>query len=372
MNSLKNRNDLWELLLLINLAIPLYFMFQEPLPRLLPGMASLSILAFLHIIAIIKRKRIGILASVQLVIILALGLVYHPMYLYLIFLLVYCFNVLSLSSLIGMVAVFASGVIITMAASGHLGSFQFWLNMSPPIFGGSIMPFIIRFSSRYRDMAERLQAATKQVERFAQEEERQRIARELHDTLGHTLSLIVLKAELTEKLAGRFPEKAAAEAKEIRLTASAALKQMRELVSDMKIVKLEDEWEHARTLCAAANVGLSVKENLGSFILTPLQESVIAMCVREALTNVVRHSNASHCQIELFKEGETLRCLVSDNGRGFEDRSDSPGGNGLIGMKQRLGLLEGQLILTGREGKGTILQMEIPIVERDWRKAGSE
>lgn len=87
-----------------------------------------------------------------------------------------------------------------MYESGHIRDLKFWFNMLPPVFGACVMPYAVKASVKYREMAERLQAATRQIERFAQQEERQRIARELHDTLGHTLSLIVLKSEVVLKL----------------------------------------------------------------------------------------------------------------------------------------------------------------------------
>src|SRR5690606_14455348 len=130
--------------------------------------------------------------------------------------------------------------------------------------------------------------------------------------------LIALKGNLTAKLVQRAPDKAVHEAGEIRDIANSALKRMRELVSDMKVVRQEEVWEQAHMLCSAANVKLEIQDgtNSGQFTLTPLQESVLAMCVREALTNVVRHSGASACHIELKADEEAIRCTVADNGKG--------------------------------------------------------
>lgn len=196
--------------------------------------------------------------------------------------------------------------------------------------------------------------------------------RVVHDTLGHTLSLIVLKSELAEKLAHRSADKTANEAREIHSAASAALKQMREMVSDMKIVRLAEEWNHARMLCAAANVRIRIEDRSEDFPYTPLQESALAMCIKEAVTNVVRHSGASECRIGISVNEGAITCTVADNGRGPDKETSAGGaGNGLVGMKQRLALLEGKLTVEDGDGRGFRLRMEIPIVKRQMQKGAT-
>jgi two-component system, NarL family, sensor histidine kinase DesK len=369
-----SNKQFWQYVILINLAIPIYFMLQEPIDRLVPGMAALLALAVLHIRMDYAHKLKPAFLLLQTLVILTLGFVYQPLYVYLIFLTASAMNPLRLAHHVVLTTVFAGGVLGMMLVSGHVGDWQFWFNLFPPIFGGCVLPYVIRISARYRDMAERLQAATTQIERFAQQEERQRIASELHDTLGHTLSLIMLKSELTEKMIGRDPVKAANEAREIRATAGTALKQMRELVTDMKAVRLDEEFQHARALCAAANVALTIDDRIGAegtLALTPLQESVIAMCMREALTNMVRHSRATACSVTLAADAEAVRCTVADNGIGIQgDLPSGTSGNGITGIRQRLGLLEGRFGTTPNDGGGLKLMMEVPIVRRQLRKDG--
>lgn len=381
-------SPVWSNLLLLNMGITVYFMAQEPPARLVPGAAVLLAIAVLHLIAARGGRRLPVVIGAQLALTMGLGFVYHPMYMYLVFLTVYASMKLRTRQLAVMAGANAAAIIAMMVVSGYADNSLMWFNMLPPFFGGCILPFIVRASGRYREMAERLQAATSEVQRLAQQAERQRIALELHDTLGHTLSLLALKGELIEKLIPRAPDKAAAEAREVRETAGAALRRMRELVSDMKIVRLEEEWTHARMLCAAANVRLDIRDGLSEagMKLTPLQESVLGMCIREAVTNVVRHSSADACTIELTGGRDFIRCTIQDNGEGFDsagtaaeaadaagaDRAANGGGNGMIGMKQRLALLEGTLTVRSSRGGGTQLAMEIPVVRRDGRLAGGE
>ena len=359
----------WNYLLLVNMAFPLYFMLQEPIGRMIPGLVLLAALAAVHIMLIKVHRYTGLFILAQLLLISVLGFVYDPLYTFLVYLLANFIKELSIRWIIGFTVLFAAAVAAMMIGSGNAGSLQAWVSMLPPIFGGAALPYVIHVSGRYKEMAERLQAASKEIERLAQQTERQRIAQELHDTLGHTLSLLALKGEVVERMMERAPEKAAAEARDIQQTATAALRRMRELVNDMKIVRLSEEWEHARALCAAANIRLDIRDRLnaepGTAALTPLQESVIAMCMREALTNVVRHSQATQCVIELYADEAQICCAVEDNGAGAaHGLSDMTGGNGMTGMKQRLALLEGSLKVGPGSGKGLRLEMAIPIVRR--------
>nr|WP_229106675.1 sensor histidine kinase [Paenibacillus sp. 1001270B_150601_E10] len=260
----------------------------------------------------------------------------------------------------------------------QMGS-QIWIGLVP-MFGICILPYIIRTSTRFQQKSARLRAET--AERMAQQEERQRIARELHDTLGHTLSLIALKGEVVEKLINRHPERAIEEAREIRETARAALKQMRELVTEMKFTHFADEYKHAVSLCSAAGIPLlfqyqSISDprlsNVGTgdalvniqLPLTPLQETILAICFRETITNVVRHSRATKCNVHLdIQEGE-VRVSVSDDGIGADTDQLYTSSNGLAGLRQRLVMIDGHMSLSSALGKGTEVTLHIPRVIRN-------
>ncbi|MEF2246711.1 sensor histidine kinase [Paenibacillus sp. IITD108] len=320
----------------------------------------------------------------QVGILLILAAVFHPMYTFIGFMIAVPLSKQRMPILLSITIVFP--IIMGAIAVPYLaqaGS-QFWIGLVP-LFGVCILPYIIRTSIRFQQMSAQLRAET--AERMAQQEERQRIARELHDTLGHTLSLIALKGEVVEKLVNRHPERAMQEAREIRETARAALKQMRELVTEMKVVYFTDEYKHAVSLCSTAGISLTLQYQsvsnpnpteigVGDALLnnqlplTPLQETILAMCFRETITNVVRHSGAKKCNIHLdIQEGE-VRVSVSDDGIGVDADQLYTSSNGIAGLRQRLVMIDGHMSLSSSPGKGTDVILHIPRVIRN-EKAGN-
>lgn len=369
---------------LANFFIPLYFILHEPPTRLWSGLILLAILAVLYREQFYRMRFIPYLLAIEAGIILYLGYAYHPVYVYLGFLLSAPLAKQSVRYITGLGIIFTAVALKASLPYFHtMGAVMLFI-LLPPLFSVSIMPFIIRSAAKYKVMAERLKAATEQLERMAQQEERQRIARELHDTLGHTLSLLALKGELTEKLISRAPERAAVEARDITETARSALKQMRELVTEMRVVRLADEYTHARALCAAAGIELSIQDSIyderqqdtvksakttsqasdiqGSGLpLSPLQETILAMCFREVLTNVVRHSQAGSCQVKFETEDGSVQLYIEDDGRGMDQAAlQHRGGSGIAGLKQRLQLVDGHLELHSPSGGGLKVGLSIP------------
>jgi two-component system sensor histidine kinase DesK len=201
----------------------------------------------------------------------------------------------------------------------------------------------------------KLGLAQEEITQLAKVAERERIARDLHDVLGHTLSVVVLKSELAGKLMRKDPERALKEMGEVEQIARHALAEVREAIRGYRSEGLVAEIERARTALDAAGVSLDC--TTAPPPLRPAEETVVSLVVREAVTNIVRHAQASQCCIR-FKQDEKMRWLVvEDNGRGGIRHE----GNGLRGMRERVESLGGRLWFDSEAG--TRLTIEIPAVD---------
>ncbi len=149
-----------------------------------------------------------------------------------------------------------------------------------------------------------LRAAREEITRLAIAEERLRFARDLHDLLGHSLSLITLKSELAGRLLPAEPEKAATEVRDIESVARRALREVREAVAGYRRPTLDDELEGAREMLEAAGITCRIENRLGA--TSNGTDAVMAWAVREGVTNVIRHSRARHCEIRLTQDGEEV------------------------------------------------------------------
>lgn len=202
----------------------------------------------------------------------------------------------------------------------------------------------------------KLQLAREEVERLAKLAERERIARDLHDLLGHTLSVIALKAELAGRLLARDPAAAAAEIAEVQRVSRQALAEVRRAVEGYRERGLAAEVAGARQALRAAGVTLVVCAE--TMRLPAAVEGVLALALREAVTNVIRHARASNCRIALDPLDGEVQLEVSDDGCG----GLAPEGVGLSGMRERAALLGGRLERLG-EG-GTTVRMILPLPKR--------
>ncbi|CAN7598094.1 sensor histidine kinase [Terrabacter sp. LjRoot27] len=182
-------------------------------------------------------------------------------------------------------------------------------------------------------------------------EERERVARDVHDVLGHSLTVVTVKAELAERLVDLDPERAKAELAEIQSLSRQALAEIRATVGGLRVARLGDELASARTAFSGAGIEGHVPDDPGA--VDPRHRTVLAWVLREATTNVVRHSDADACWVEL----ETNRLRVRDDGRGLGER---PEGNGIRGLRERVEAAGGRLsIETGPQGHGTVLEVTL-------------
>ncbi len=194
--------------------------------------------------------------------------------------------------------------------------------------------------------------------RLAVAEERMRIARDLHDLLGHTLSLIAVKTELAARLIGRDPGRAEAELADVQQVTRDALAEVREAVHGYRREGLSEALASARTTLAAAGVDCRVDGDLSSL---PIQvESVFGWAVREAATNVVRHSDARHCVIRLHRGRDDVSLEVDDDGRPGPAGAGG-GGSGLAGLAERAHDLDGTFEAAARPAGGFRLRLRVPV-----------
>ena len=212
------------------------------------------------------------------------------------------------------------------------------------LFGG-ITGFGALMQADVERKNEALAIAHEEVRSLATMAERERISRDLHDLLGHTLTLVAVKAELAARLVSRDAEAAEREMQAVASAAREALSEVRTAVVGMKGASLTTELERARQALASASVEADVQAQITEGY--PGQEAVLAMALREAVTNVIRHANASRCEIRVETRQDELVLSVADNGRGGRLVE----GSGLKGMRARLAAVGGALqVKSGKEG----------------------
>jgi two-component system sensor histidine kinase DesK len=199
----------------------------------------------------------------------------------------------------------------------------------------------------------KIRLAQTEVERLAKIAERERIARDLHDVLGHTLSVIALKSELASKLIERDPQRAAQEIREVNDVARDALSQVRNAVTGYRASGLTAEFDAMRKAFSTAGVALEVEAE--PLALPATHENALALVLREASTNVLRHAGARKCRVRLVHSGQAALLEIVDDGKGGEARE----GNGLIGMRERISALGGSLVRDGRVGMR--LEITLPL-----------
>ncbi|MGH2469443.1 MAG: sensor histidine kinase, partial [Chloroflexota bacterium] len=178
-----------------------------------------------------------------------------------------------------------------------------------------------------------LRAARAEVGRLAVSEERLRFARDLHDLLGHSLSLVALKCDLADRLMASAPERARQEIREAAGVTREALREVRETVAGYRRPTLAGELAAAEEMLAAAGIGCHIEGQPPA--LAPEIEGALAWTLREAVTNVIRHSRARRCTIRLSDHGDRAELEVADDG--LEQLAASGGeGNGLAGAAERM------------------------------------
>ncbi|MGW1748053.1 sensor histidine kinase [Streptomyces sp. NPDC002092] len=213
-----------------------------------------------------------------------------------------------------------------------------------------------------------LRAAREKLAHQAVEKERLRFSRDLHDLLGHTLSVIVVKSEAARRLAPGNLEAALTQIGDIESVGRQALTEIREAVTGYREGSLATELDRARSALSAAAVEPVVRRTGAP--LAPQTEALLGWVVREAVTNVVRHAGATHCEITVHSSPERVSLTVADNGEGVPSTAPSPslpgiGGTGLKGLTERLAAAGGSLRAGPSPRGGFTVTAELPVEADD-------
>lgn len=255
--------------------------------------------------------------------------------------------------------------LLTVAASLGLDksiTSAYWLQMIPLALlvrglGLDMIGFV-----RLSDALRELQKAREDLARQAVTEERLRMARDLHDLLGHSLSLITLKSDLAGRLMEKDPSAATQQVHEVERVARQALREVREAVAGYRQRTLRGELDGARQILEAAGIECTIEYDPQS--LPPGTDMVLAWVVREGVTNVIRHSRAQHCLIRITSRDGYVRAEISNDGSPRREISTVEWGSGLSGLAERVAKEGGQLkaeTLPISNGTGFRLRVEIPL-----------
>lgn len=244
-----------------------------------------------------------------------------------------------------------------------------WL---PTLFFGAMTAMVSMFSSAYTAQSEALAASRDEARRLAVVAERERIARDLHDLLGHTLTAVAVKADLAGRLLDATPAdpaRARAEIEDIRRTARSALADVRAAVTGMRSARLAHELATARRALDSAGIALQV-HGVPPTLPEPV-ETALAYVLLEGVTNVVRHAQARQCRVD-FATGDGAVTLLIRDSRQATAALPSPTpsgpaapapaeGHGIAGMRQRLADVGGTLALQfGPEGGALLARVPVP------------
>ncbi|WKK22211.1 sensor histidine kinase [Streptomyces olivoreticuli] len=281
-----------------------------------------------------------------------------------------CFPVLSLATGIVLRGDKRNGRLLGTAVfffAGSAGLIASWRGGSSEAmtvgYGTMLSGFVTAAILTLFETVAKLRATRNELARTAVEQERQRFSRDLHDLLGHTMSVIVVKAEAVRRLAPRDLDAALGQAADIEAVGRQALTEIREAVTGYREGSLTTELDGARSLLEASGIEAEIRQSGPP--LPPQSAALLGWVVREGVTNVVRHSGADRCTVEVRGETDQVRLEITDNGRGVGSAAPATkgrtGGTGLKGLTERLAATGGSLT-SGPDGRrGFRLVAELPV-----------
>ena len=228
---------------------------------------------------------------------------------------------------------------------------------------------LMDLSEQLEDIREKQTLGIKIIK--AQEEERKRVAREIHDGPAQLMANLVIKTELCEKLLERDPDQVKVELNSLKELARMSLKDVRKIIYDLRPMSLDDLGLIPTVQRFISNYMDETKQNVELHVfgepvaLAPIVELASFRIIQEALNNVKKHAGADYVHVKLEFTKKFIKLLVSDNGKGFDKANvksqDINGGYGLLSMKERVDLLNGKLDVISTPGKGTKILAGIPL-----------
>lgn len=355
--------------------LPFYFVFRASSPyQVASGIIMTIVFLGCYVLAsITKGWQVYFWTSIQIIISIGMTIVFGYVY-FAIFLALFIGNIQNKG---GFIAIYCIHLVTTFIGInyGLVTQNRLFITQFPFIVMSLIGVILLPVNTYNRNKSDKLQGqledANKRISELGKLEERQRIARDLHDTLGQKLSLIGLKSDLASKLMTKNIEQAQAEINDVRQTARTALKEVRELVTEMRGTRVEDEIYRISQILKAAEIEYSIEGDPQLKNTSLLTENVLSMCLKEAVTNVVKHSEASTCTISLESSLTDLAIRVKDNGIGIgiDELKRCYRGNGLKGMTERLEFVNGTLEIVS--DKGTMLIITVPnVVKKPEKETG--
>lgn len=345
--------------------LPFYFIFRSTSTyQVISGTLMIVMFFAFYVLSFLaKGWLVYFWTSLQILISITMSLVFGYIY-FSLFLAFFIGNIKNKAGFITLYSIHLVTTIITVNY-GLLTRNPFFITQLPfmlvSVVGVILLPVTNYNRNKNDQLQGQLEDANKRISELVKLEERQRIARDLHDTLGQKLSLIGLKSDLAGKLMTQDTERAQAEINDVRQTARTALKEVREMVTRMRGTRLTDEIFRIQQILKAAQIELTFEGTLEPENLSLMNENVISMCLKEAVNNIVKHSNATACSIVIESTETDLVAKVKDNGTGFATDARNRG-NGLRGMRERLEFVNGSMEFAS--GEGTTLILRVPNVLR--------
>src|SRR6187401_2126411 len=326
---------------------------QPFLTVLLPTLIATLVFIYLHLCTYFYggpgEHRLRYIAGEYLI-----GFVLAPVNLSALGFLIFAFFVTAFSTPLRMARYVIFGSIIPFMIETWLLGHN-WQTMASVLTPAMLLAITALYTAYTGQQQMALRRSNDEIMRLATLAERERIGRDLHDLLGHTLSVIALKSELARKLIDRDLDAARNEISEVERVARDALSQVRNAVSGIRSTALSAELLAATALLEAQ--GLKVKCETENVKLPHDRETALALSLREAATNIRRHAGATGVTIRVKKEPSAVVVEVADDGKGGRIVP----GNGLNGMRERLGSVGGSLSLAPNEDGGTLLRATVPV-----------